>query len=148
MLLRLTDLMPMPCPRPRVSRFGAYYPAGYRAWKRRADRVVRSALAGIPGHSPFSRPVAVGLMFVVPKPKKTKLATPRPDIDNYIKAIFDACNELVWIDDTLVVEVQAVKMWANAFEPGIYMTVELDEHRIDIPAARTVPAVRKQGRAG
>lgn len=142
------NLEPIACPRPRISKWGAYYPAAYTAWKKKAAKVVRDAVAGISGYQPFTDPIVVTLRFIVQKPKKTKLAVPRPDIDNYIKSIFDACNTIVWSDDTLVVRVDAVKGWSGQHEPGIYMTVELDAKRIELPSARTVSEVRKQGRSG
>lgn len=38
--------------------------------------------------------------------------TGRPDIDNTIKILMDACNGIVWVDDSQVVEVAAGKVWA------------------------------------
>lgn len=149
MLLSLTDIEPIPCPRPRISRFGAYYPATYRIWKKKADAVVRGAVGGIPDHRPLDFPLDVWLLFAVRKPKKTKLLVPKPDIDNYMKAIFDACNGIVWQDDSLVVKVTASKMWAEVIKPGIYMMVSRnDGEGFIIPETRTLPEVRQQGRSG
>jgi Holliday junction resolvase RusA-like endonuclease len=40
--------------------------------------------------------------------------TSRPDIDNYIKAVFDGCNEIVWKDDSQVVQVTATKRHSHS----------------------------------
>lgn len=39
--------------------------------------------------------------------------TTKPDIDNSIKGIFDACNEIVWKDDKQVVDVKARKRYSS-----------------------------------
>ncbi len=40
--------------------------------------------------------------------------TTKPDIDNYIKQIFDALNGLVWEDDAQIVRVEAGKFYCDA----------------------------------
>jgi len=72
---------------------------------------------------------------VVRKPRKTRLLIPKPDIDNYMKAIFDACNGLLWKDDTLVAHVQASKQWADLVKPGIYMMVTDHNGNEPVPTA-------------
>ena len=42
------------------------------------------------------------------------LPTTKPDIDNVIKGIFDAMNEIVWNDDKQVVDVTFRKRYANS----------------------------------
>ena len=56
------------------------------------------------------------------RPKTTKLDIPRPDIDNYLKSVFDALNEHLWSDDRVIQAVYAIKQWANEGEDG-YFTV-------------------------
>ena len=38
--------------------------------------------------------------------------TSKPDVDNVVKGIFDACNEVVWKDDKQVVDVAISKRYA------------------------------------
>lgn len=40
--------------------------------------------------------------------------TSRPDIDNQVKAIFDALNEVVWEDDCQVSDLHTSRRWADA----------------------------------
>lgn len=47
--------------------------------------------------------------------------TGRPDIDNYIKAVFDGLNGVVFKDDSQVVYIGATKMYSDT--PGISVTV-------------------------
>ena len=84
---------------------------GYKDDVRKAVRLVR------PSGWNKSGPVAVGCLFVfgriqaLPKrggrvPKDTK-----PDTDNVLKAVWDACTGEIWEDDSQVSAVQAVKLW-------------------------------------
>ena len=41
------------------------------------------------------------------------MPTTKPDVDNIIKGIFDAMNEIVWNDDKQVVDVTIRKRYAN-----------------------------------
>lgn len=61
----------------------------------------------------------------------------RPDIDNYSKAILDACNEILWKDDGQVVGLLAVKAYWP--EPGCLVEVvpmEAAEEFIGLNLAR------------
>jgi Holliday junction resolvase RusA-like endonuclease len=49
---------------------------------------------------------------------------PKPDVDNYAKGVLDACNGLLWSDDSLVKTLIVSKRWVKAGEePGIAMCV-------------------------
>ncbi len=48
--------------------------------------------------------------------------TTKPDVDNVIKAIFDAVNGVVWRDDVQVVELQVTKFYG--IKPGVSVSVE------------------------
>lgn len=39
--------------------------------------------------------------------------TGRPDLDNMLKILMDACNGIVWVDDAQVVEVAVSKLWSE-----------------------------------
>lgn len=75
-------------------------------------------------------PVAVYLRFMCKRPKALKkgdriLKTTKPDIDNYIKLVLDACNDAkVWHDDSQVVEILAQKWYcADYQEPEIQIQI-------------------------
>ena len=40
--------------------------------------------------------------------------TNKPDIDNLLKFVFDACNGILWDDDKLICEVQCRKLYSEA----------------------------------
>jgi len=45
----------------------------------------------------------------------------KPDIDNVVKALFDAMNGVVWVDDVQVVNVSALKVYSET--PGVVIEV-------------------------
>ncbi len=44
----------------------------------------------------------------------------KPDIDNLMKNLFDACNNILWLDDAQIVEIRLIKKIYND-TPGIYI---------------------------
>ena len=50
-----------------------------------------------------------------------ELPTKKPDVDNYAKSIFDACNEVFYKDDSQIVRVTARKWYSD--EPRIEFRV-------------------------
>lgn len=48
--------------------------------------------------------------------------TKKPDIDNYIKTFFDACNEIFYDDDDQIISVAARKFYSD--EPRVTVTFE------------------------
>ena len=102
---------PVVAPRPRVSRWGTYYPAKYKAWMQYADEAIPQQDHTRPAH------VRVELAFVVSKARTSKLTRPTGDIDNYMKAILDALTKKqFWKDDVDIVEVSATKRFTREGE--------------------------------
>lgn len=126
---------PKPAPRVRCARRGnfvsAYNPSDYTEWKQQAAAEIKTAipavtLAGVD----LTKPVTVAAEFVCTPPRTTKLDTPKPDLDNYVKALLDAGTQsgVLWGDDKQVVGFNRVrKRWATPGEPpGTYVTIEYD----------------------
>lgn len=90
---------------------------------------------------PCTGPVRVVLDFVMPRPtsapkRSTPFAVKRPDADKLTRAIFDALSEIVWKDDSQVVDVHVRKRIAGPEEqPGALIRVQ----DLDPPAAAPVP---------
>lgn len=78
-------------------------------------------------------PVAVSLTFLVPRPKghysngKLKPSAPtfpttKPDIDKLTRAVLDALTDAQWWeDDSRVVNVIALKLYADDHPPGVWV---------------------------
>lgn len=109
-------LEPVPTARPRVTRWGSYYPKRTQDWKVAANKLLPT--------SPivFSSLVKVVLVFNCTKPKTGKLLTPRGDVDNYAKGVLDAITHKGWwTDDTLVQELHVAKHYASP--PGTHIHI-------------------------
>lgn len=111
-------ISPVAASRPRVSRRGAYFAGPYKKFRVEMAELVPIILGS---HEPFIGPIKVDVEFYCTQPKKTKLAAPRADIDNYLKACFDSLNGLLWEDDTQIQSVYATKQWAQKDEDGYFV---------------------------
>lgn len=47
------------------------------------------------------------------KPNTTKFPFPQGDVDNFSKAILDACTDILWVDDWQIRELTIDKDWAT-----------------------------------
>lgn len=113
-------LSPIPAPRPRVTTQGwTYYPKRYKAWRERVGELLPGLLREAGLVAPLEGPLFVSCRFVVQRPKRTKLAHPRGDLDNYEKALWDQLTECgAWLDDNQVVHSQSRKEWSDPHTRG------------------------------
>lgn len=74
-------------------------------------------------NAPLLGPVAVTLMFVMPRPKRAAATYPRrPDLGNTSKGVLDAFNGVLWVDDSQVVRLVERKSYGT--RPGVGVLVE------------------------
>ena len=112
------DINPVPASRPRVTRWSTYYPKKYTQFKQ--DMI---ALTSEMHFAPFEGLLGVDIGFYIAMPKswskkKKELKEGRycdnnADVDNYLKAILDSLNEIVYVDDRQIVEIAARKIYSN-----------------------------------
>ena len=88
------ELKPVPASRPRIPRYGKpYFPKTYRKWRDDAHKlVVDSALS-------IAVPVAVTVLFAVPRAKASKLIVPWGDGDNFEKGLYDLLVRKGYLED-------------------------------------------------
>lgn len=104
-------IIPVPCPRPRVTRWGTHYPKRYQDFKEELS-LLGKAQKFKGGHQlmvDFYMPMPKSLSK---KKKKELLGYPhkhRPDLDNLVKAVLDC----LWEEDSIVSEIHATKQWAE-----------------------------------
>lgn len=107
---------PLPAPRPRVTRWGAYNDPKYTEYKK--------AIAIIAKQQKFysENALKMSITFIFPYPKswskkKIDLAyfhTSRPDLDNLIKGVKDALNDICYKDDSQITQFDKVtKIWGD-----------------------------------
>lgn len=101
--------------RPRITRSGhAFTPAKTRKAESEIETLARIEMAKQKREA-FSCPVAVAIEFIMQKPKKPSQPYPsRADLDNYAKLVCDALNEIVWNDDSQIVDLYLTKRWGDA----------------------------------
>lgn len=64
----------------------------------------------------LNTPLAVDITFFVKRPKtvrKRPYPSVKPDLDNLIKMLLDACNKMIFTDDALICELSAKKIYAE-----------------------------------
>ena len=109
---------PVPASRPRVSRWSTYYPKMYTKFKKDMEALT-SELETTPSEKLVSVELEFGIMIPKSWSKKKKqelnntYCSNNSDIDNYIKAILDSLNGIVYIDDKQVVELFAKKIYSE-----------------------------------
>ena len=133
MLTVRLELNPVPASRPRVSKWGTYYGKKHQAFRSEALALLSEMREeGILPEVPMSGKLRVWVVFSIKKPKTTKLATPRGDIDNYMKLLLDCCNGIIWEDDQQIAQINAFKNYASD-EGSIDLVVEEIDDETDGP---------------
>ena len=82
-------------------------------------------------HSLLLGPVRVVVVFYLPRPasvtiKKRALPIVPPDLDKLLRGLLDGIgqSEVIWGDDSQVVEVVAKKFYADNTKPGASVSIE------------------------
>ena len=130
------DIEPVEQARPRATLFGKsirlYDPKKVKVYKQQLGYLARQEMQER-GLDPFDGPLEVYMVFYRPvqasiskKERSRRLSgvnrpTVKPDLDNYVKSTSDALNGILWVDDNLIVSLQADKFYAE--RP--HLTVEI-----------------------
>lgn len=127
----ILNIVPVPCPRPRVTRGGsAYYPKRYRDFKRDCIALLR---VNYPDLKINKMIVLIDYVFVLPRPKYMQRGyidgliphQKRPDLDNLLKSIND-CIESAGIisNDCIISDSASRKRYAEkSGKPRIEITI-------------------------
>lgn len=116
--------------RPRLTKSGhVYTPEKTSDYEAALKYAAKEAMGDRP---PLEGPLEMIMKVVVPIatswPKKrqaaalagTELPTKKPDLDNFMKTI-DACNLIVWVDDSQIVKTVIEKRYGD--KPGMWISV-------------------------
>jgi Holliday junction resolvase RusA-like endonuclease len=109
--------------RPRFSKWGgAYTPKPTRDFEKLVSDWATQSMGK---KEPTANPIRVKLSIYIRRPKsnKTKQHAQTPDVDNLAKAILDAINEIVFVDDKQIIELEISKYWADFVEPSFTITI-------------------------
>lgn len=111
--------VPVPAGRPRVTKWGTYYPKSYTNW----IKASKPAVEAMP-IVPLTGNVALVVEVNCVPPKKTDHTAPMGDVDNFAKGPMDLITKLgkSWKDDRQIVSLTVVKRWiAEGEEPGFQL---------------------------
>lgn len=111
---------PVPQSRPRVSRYGTYYPPKVKAYREYVSTVAKAAMRG---REPIQGALEMSCTFFFAPPKSTPKKTlsklygtyytGKKDIDNLVKIIADSCIGICYADDSQIAVVHASKVYAD-----------------------------------
>ena len=97
--------------RPKFARGICYTPAKTKNAEKEIKELVKSEFK----LKPFTGPLRLDLILWFKKPKTSKNEFPivKPDLDNVLKLVGDALNEILWNDDSQIIEVVVSKFYAS-----------------------------------
>jgi Holliday junction resolvase RusA-like endonuclease len=104
---------PKPKARPSFTRAGRVYtPSETKSFEKLVADTLHYAFKQTPIDG---RPLIVELEFHIERPKSVKRDYPivKPDIDNFVKAILDAANGVIYKDDAVICDLHVKKRYAE-----------------------------------
>lgn len=111
--------------RKKNGRIGSYTPDKTTAWEANVKLHARSSLP----EKPLEGALRLDLTFLMPiskvaLKKKRVFHSTRPDIDNLEKAVMDALNRFVWVDDAQVCQKVSQKIYTQDMrEEGVRVRI-------------------------
>lgn len=116
-------VIPVAKGRPRMTRTGYVYTPKATVT---VEMDIRMHLLKLYLGKPLDGPLGCMMTFHIVKPKSVRRMWPcvKPDLDNYLKALCDAGNGIIWTDDAQIIDLQARKLYAETErESRIELTV-------------------------
>lgn len=100
---------PTPKGRPRFGNGRTYTPKKTKEF----ELAIRSMAKEQYRNGPMKGPLSVLIVFTIKKPKSVKRNYPtvKPDVDNFLKSLLDALNQIAYEDDAQIIEINASKKY-------------------------------------
>lgn len=93
-----------------------------KEWRGLVADAAQRAIAAIPDFVLFDGPVAIDLVFELPRPKslpkKVTAHIKKPDASKLLRSTEDALKRIVWHDDSQLTEIRLRKRYAGANDPA------------------------------
>ncbi|WP_071738536.1 MULTISPECIES: RusA family crossover junction endodeoxyribonuclease [Burkholderia] len=116
------DVVPLPAPRPRVTKFGStYMPASYKVYQKEI-----AALLPKTDEPPLTDKLSITLEFVCKPIAKSKFTTPMGDVDNFAKGVMDTLtDEGWWEDDRQIMRLLVTKRFPEDSEEQPHIRINI-----------------------
>lgn len=102
---------PRPAERPRLSRFRTFNTKSYSSYLSALRWKMKQMSIGM---NPIGDAISISIKFMVTKPKKPTHHYPsKCDLSNLIKAVEDAGNGILWVDDRQITKISATKEYGD-----------------------------------
>lgn len=113
------DTIPIAKARPRAGKFGFYTPKKTKDF----ETILKQQALEQWDAPPLDCPLMVDVVFKFARPKSVTrtFMSVRPDLDNFIKSVFDSLNGTIWKDDGQIVYLTASKVYDD--KSGIELNV-------------------------
>jgi Holliday junction resolvase RusA-like endonuclease len=114
---------PVPAARPRITRWGTYFPKTYTDFRNECYNVLKRLIKQYPANDSA---YVVDVEFICRRPKNPSNAYPVGDVDNYLKGILDALVKtgLFFIDDIQIIKLTGTKRYQKNDEQfGMSITI-------------------------
>ena len=116
---------PVSASRPRVTSFGSYYSKSYMAYRKETHAFLKTIAKKYPLKQ--NQLFEVHTEFICYKPNRpSNKNCPRYDLDNMLKAIWDAIThaKMIWHDDIQIIRSRSSKRYQKKGEPyGTKITI-------------------------
>lgn len=109
--------------RGRVVGHRTFTPKETEKFEKRLKWYARIAMNGAGYHEPLDGPVGIEVDVIVSRPKTIKkrvLPHVKPDLDNVVKSVMDACEKIIWANDSRICRMVLGKDYG---EPGVRITI-------------------------
>ncbi len=118
-----------------ICRVSMYTPEGAKEWKAAIVEACKAKMTD-EDYIPKGESIGITVVFRMPrpqshfgtrqgeaylKPKAPSVHIGKPDIDNMVKAVFDALNGVLWHDDSQITAVHAEKSYGDM--PGMNLWI-------------------------
>lgn len=123
-------MQPVAKARPKLGRHGIYTPSSTIAAEKAIAVQVRNQWRIFGESQPWDCPIELEIEFRLQRPKscgRRLLPCVRPDLDNYLKLVLDACNTILWVDDALICKIVASKRYSR---PTEYCGIRMEIHAL------------------
>jgi len=122
----VVPIEPLPQTRPRFSRFGGvYFPKSFQEYK---VTISKAAVLAMQGLEPMTGELKAVLKFYR---KYKRISCRYGDCDNLSKAVLDACNGIVYADDSQIVSVTCTK-YTDKDKPRIEIEIQRAEKSAEL----------------